>query len=144
VTCSSRTIGSSYGEMSAPPQNPYEALGGDAAVAALVDRFYELMDTLPEAAPIRAMHAGDLGVMKDKLATFLIGWMGGPQRYNEKFGRVVIPLAHRPFDIGPAERDQWLLCMRRALEDRDVDPEWRELIMRPMQQMAEMCMTRAE
>jgi hemoglobin len=130
--------------MSAPHQNPFEALGGEEGVVALVDRFYELMDTLPEAAPIRAMHAGDLELIRDKLATFLIGWMGGPQRYHEKFGRVVIPVAHRPFDIGPDERDQWLLCMQRALEDRHVDPEWVALIMRPMQQMAEMCMTRRE
>ena len=28
---------------------PYERLGGDAAVRRLVDRFYELMDPLPEA-----------------------------------------------------------------------------------------------
>jgi len=124
------------------PQNPYEALGGEEGVVALVDRFYELMDTLPEAAPIRAMHAGDLAPMKDKLATFLTGWMGGPQRYNEKFGRVVIPTAHAPFDIGPEERAQWLLCMRRALEDREVEPEWITLIMKPMGMMADMCMTR--
>ncbi len=124
------------------PTNPYEALGGEEAIVALVDRFYDLMDTLPEAAPIRAMHKEDLALIKDKLATFLIGWMGGPQRYGEKFGRVVIPVAHRPFDIGPDEREQWLLCMRRALEDQKVDPKWVELIMRPMQTMAEMCQTR--
>jgi len=124
------------------PQNPYEALGGEEGVTALVARFYELMDTLPEAAPIRAMHKGDLAPMQDKLATFLIGWMGGPQRYNEKFGRVVIPAAHQPFDIGPAERDQWLMCMRRALEDQQVAPEWVARIMKPMGMMAEMCMTR--
>lgn len=129
--------------MSAPQQNPFEALGGEDGVVALVDRFYELMDTLPEAATIRAMHKEDLALIRDKLATFLIGWMGGPQRYNEKFGRVIIPLAHRPFDIGPAERDAWLLCMQRALEDRDVDPTWIELIMQPMRQMADMCMTRS-
>jgi hemoglobin len=129
-------------DVSAPQENPFEALGGEEGVIRLVDRFYERMDTLPEAAPIRAMHKESLDLIKDKLATFLIGWMGGPQRYNEKFGRVVIPLAHRPFDIGPSERDQWLLCMRGALEDGAVDPEWIELIMRPMAQMAEMCMTR--
>ena len=57
---------------------------------------------------------------------------------------MAIPVAHRPFDIGPDERDQWLLCMQRALEDRAVDPEWISLIMRPMRQMAEMCMTRRD
>jgi outer membrane protein assembly factor BamD (BamD/ComL family) len=32
---------------------PYELLGGDAAVRALVDRFYDLMDTAPEAKDVR-------------------------------------------------------------------------------------------
>ncbi|MBC7170807.1 MAG: group II truncated hemoglobin [Polyangiaceae bacterium] len=125
------------------PTNPFDVLGGEEAIVALVDRFYERMDTLPEAAPIRAMHAGDLEPIKDKLATFLIGWMGGPKRYSEKFGRVIIPAAHQSFDIGPAERDQWLMCMRRALEDQNVSAEWIERIMRPMAMMADMCMTRS-
>ena len=96
-------------------ETPYELLGGDDGVRALVADFYEHMDTLPEAKTIRAMHKGDLSEITDKLATFLIGWLGGPQRYQERFGRVIIPLAHRPFPIGPAERDAWLLCMHRAL-----------------------------
>lgn len=129
---------------SGAPTTPFEALGGEEAITALVDRFYRLMDTLPEAAPIRAMHEEDLGLVKDKLATFLIGWMGGPQRFTEKFGRVVIPVAHAPFDIGPKERDLWLMCMRRALEEEGVDPKWIKLLMRPMESMAEMCMTRSE
>lgn len=72
------------------------------------------MDSLPEARTIRAMHADDLAPMTEKLAVFLTGWMGGPDRYRERYGRVVIPAAHEPFPIGTAERDQWLLCMLRA------------------------------
>ena len=57
-------------------KTPYALLGGDDGVRQLVADFYELMDTLPEAAPIRAMHKGDLSEMSDKLGTFLIGWLG--------------------------------------------------------------------
>ena len=39
--------------MSAP--TPYDRLGGEPAVRALVDRFYDLIDALPEARTIRAM-----------------------------------------------------------------------------------------
>jgi hypothetical protein len=49
----------------AEEKTPYELLGGDHAVRKLTADFYELMDTLPEAAPIRAMHKGDLTEMTD-------------------------------------------------------------------------------
>jgi hemoglobin len=120
-------------------RTPYELLGGDEGVRQLVADFYELMDTLPEAAPIRAMHKGDLAEMTDKLGTFLIGWMGGPQRYQERFGRVIIPLAHRPFPIGPSERDQWLLCMHRALEKTSLGASMKARLMDAFGRMAEMC-----
>ncbi len=126
----------------AEEQAPYELLGGDAGVRQLVADFYELMDTLPEAAPIRAMHKGDLSEMSDKLGTFLIGWLGGPQRYQERFGRVIIPLAHRPFSIGPSERDQWLLCMDRALQKTSLDASMKTRLMESFGRMAEMCRTK--
>ena len=126
----------------AEEKTPYELLGGDEGVRKLVTDFYELMDTLPEAAPIRAMHKGDLTEMTDKLGTFLIGWMGGPQRYQERFGRVIIPLAHKPFPIGPAERDQWLMCMERALEKTALETSMKARLMDSFGRMAEMCRTK--
>jgi hemoglobin len=123
----------------AEQKTPYALLGGDDGVRQLVADFYELMDTLQEAAPIRAMHKGDLSEMSDKLGTFLIGWLGGPQRYQERFGRVIIPLAHRPFSIGPSERDQWLLCMQRALEKTALDASMKARLMDSFGRMAEMC-----
>ena len=123
----------------AEEKTPYELLSGDQGVRQLVADFYALMDTLPEAAPIRAMHKGDLSEMTDKLGTFLIGWMGGPQRYQERFGRVIIPLAHRPFSIGASERDQWLLCMDHALEKTSLDAPMKARLMDSFGRMAEMC-----
>ncbi len=58
---------------------------------------------------MRAMHAKDLTVMKEKLADYLIGWMGGPPLYADKYGTVCMTTPHEPYHIGPAERDQWLL-----------------------------------
>jgi hemoglobin len=123
-------------------KTPYELLGSDDGVRSLVADFYEYMDTLPEAKTIRAMHKGDLSEITDKLATFLIGWLGGPQRYQERFGRVIIPLAHRPFPIGPAERDAWLLCMHRALEKTTLDGSMKLRLMDSFGRMAEMCRTK--
>ncbi len=97
--------------------SPYEQMGGDATLRALVDRFYELMDTLPEAQGIRRLHAEDLSQAREKLFDFLSGWLGGPPRYVEKYGHPRLRARHLPFPIGVAERDQWLLCMNRAMAD---------------------------
>jgi hemoglobin len=87
------------------------------------------------------MHKGDLSEMTDKLGTFLIGWLGGPQNYQERFGRVIIPLAHKPFPIGPSERDQWLMCMRGALKKTSLDASMKARLMDSFGRMAEMCRT---
>jgi len=95
-------------------QTPYQLLG-EQGIRELASTFYDIMDTLPEAAGLRAMHARDLGPMKEKLAEYLIGWMGGPPLYANKYGTVCMTTPHEPYHIGPEERDQWLLCMDLAL-----------------------------
>ena len=99
------------------PHTHYERIGGEAKVRALVQRFYQLMDELPEAYGIRKLHAQDLQGATDKLFKFLSGWMGGPQLYVEQYGHPMLRARHLPFGIATAERDQWLLCMNQALED---------------------------
>ncbi|MCD8522845.1 MAG: group II truncated hemoglobin [Saccharospirillaceae bacterium] len=92
----------------------FQAAGGFDGIKALVDDFYVAMDTLPEAAHIRAMHPADLSASADKLTRFLCGWLGGPRLFSEKYGPIAIPKFHQAFPIGPAERDAWLLCMNVA------------------------------
>ena len=67
-------------------QTPYQLLG-EEGIRALCNAFYDIMDTLPEAAGVRAMHARDLAPMKEKLAEYLIGWMGGPPLYADSTAR---------------------------------------------------------
>lgn len=99
--------------------NPhYDLLGGEIAVRRLVDRFYELMDTMPEAYEIRKIHPKDLTDSREKLFLFLSGWLGGPPLYVEKFGHPRLRARHLPFSIGERERDQWLLCMDIALDEQ--------------------------
>jgi hemoglobin len=101
----------------------YEKIGGDAAIGKLCDRFYELMDTVPQFQGIRAMHPADLGTSRDKLYMFLSGWMGGPDLFVEKFGHPRLRGRHMHFGIGTAERDQWVACMVLAMDDVGVDKE---------------------
>jgi hemoglobin len=112
--------------MSETELTPYEALGGEQTVRFLVDRFYHYMDTLPEVKTIRAMHAKSLDSARDKLYKFLTGWLGGPDLYMQEFGHPMLRRRHFPFPIGPAERDQWMLCMDKALGDIDMHPQLKE------------------
>lgn len=118
------------------PQTPYQILG-DEGIQELTNAFYDIMDTLPEAAGVRAMHASDLSPMKTKLAEYLTGWMGGPPVYAEKHGSVCMDGPHEPFHIGPEERDQWLLCMDKALEQINASEELVEMLKTPMYRIAD-------
>lgn len=100
----------------------FELLGGEPAVRALVDRFYDLMDLEPDYAALRAVHGSTLDEARDKLFWFLCGWLGGPQHYIERFGHPRLRARHLPFAIGIRERDQWLACMSQAMREREVDP----------------------
>jgi hemoglobin len=106
--------------------NPhYTQIGGADRIRALVKRFYQLMDELPEASGIRKMHGADLHMPEEKLFKYLSGWMGGPQLYVQEFGQVRLHQRHQPFQIGQSERDQWLQCMNRALDDVVTDTKLR-------------------
>ena len=106
----------------APAATPYEGLGGELGVRALVDRFYDLMELEPVYAGLRALHPQDLAGSRDKLHWFLCGWMGGPQHYVERFGHPMLRARHLPYAIGIAERNQWMGCMLQAMEEHAVDP----------------------
>jgi len=99
---------------------PYEQLGGDAGIRRLVDRFYDLMDTAPEARAVRALHATSLKASREKLYLFLTGWTGGPPVYVEKHGHPRLRMRHFPFAIAERERDEWLWCMDRALDEHEM------------------------
>ena len=95
----------------------YERIGGPEKVRALVRRFYQIMDELPESYGIRKLHPENLGGSEEKLFKFLSGWMGGPQLFVEEYGHPMLRQRHMSFPISNSERDQWLMCMNSALQD---------------------------
>lgn len=116
-------------EISENQNTHYQRIGGEAKVRQLVQRFYQLMDELPESYGIRKLHPADLKTSEDKLFMFLSGWMGGPPLFVEKFGHPRLRQRHLPFSIGDAERDQWMLCMTQALQEVVEDEAlYRELL----------------
>lgn len=104
----------------------YQRIGGAEKIHALVQRFYEIMDELPEAYGIRKMHSPQLDGAADKLFKFLSGWLGGPPLFVQEFGEPFLRRRHFPFAIGVSERDQWLMCMDQALNEIVAEPDLRQ------------------
>ena len=105
---------------------PFEMIGGEPAVLALTQRFYDLMDLEPAYRALRALHPAHLEGSRDKLFWFLCGWLGGPQHYVERFGHPRLRARHLPFSIGIAERDQWMACMKQAMGEVGIDTGFAE------------------
>ena len=102
---------------------PYLLMGGEPALRSLVDRFYFYMDIMPEAQGIRDMHAENLNGAKDNL-------------FIEEYGHPMLRYRHLPFKIGPAERDQWMMCMNRALTEIEMSQALRSQVKQALGQLA--------
>jgi hemoglobin len=126
------------------PSTLYDVIGGETAVRALVDRFYDLMELEPEFAGIRAMHPTPIDSSRDKLFWFLSGWMGGPDLYQERFGHPRLRARHLPFSIGSGERDQWLRAMAWALADVGVEQGLQLRLMESFYQTADWMRNKPE
>ncbi len=132
------TATESTGEKPNIEVTPYELIGGEPTVRRLADRFYEIMDTNPGAARIRAMHTQDLTSIRQLLFEFLSGWLGGPPLYFKRPEHRCIMSAHRPYAIGEVERDEWMMCMRHALDECGLPAEMRALLDQAFLRMANL------
>lgn len=117
----------------------FEAIGGQEVIDKLVDDFYHIMSTDPVAKDCFATHAGkDIQESAHKLKYFLSGWLGGPQLYVEKFGHPRLRMRHAPFPIGLKEAEQWMYCMKKALQRSTIKPEIQEQLYASFIQVAQM------
>jgi hemoglobin len=109
------------------PQSLFDLLGGEPhgtnKIRAIVEAFYDVMDSDEKAKTIRQMHPEDLTSSREKLFMFLSGWTGGPQLYIKRYGHPFLRRRHLPFKIGEEERDQWIYCMTKGLLNLKMEEE---------------------
>ena len=100
--------------------SPFEMIGGAETIRAIVDRFYDLMDSDPAFSELRAMHAPDLAPMRTSLAGFLNAWSGGPRDWFETRPGACVMSLHGKLNVTKETADQWISAMDRAISDTPI------------------------
>lgn len=116
------TVNTAFG----PHNSPFDAIGGETEVRALVDAFYDRIAR--ESPAVRALHPEDDSESRQKLFEFLVGWLGGPPLYIEKRGHPRLRMRHAPFRIDQHAVDEWLRCMSLAMDDRTITGPLRDFL----------------
>lgn len=101
--------------MSDSSPTPFDLVGGKPAVDAIVGRFYDLIESDPDYAGLRAVHGPDLGPVREGLASYITGWLGGPRDWFETPGKGCIMSLHNGFAITTDIAGQWINAMIRAI-----------------------------
>lgn len=111
--------------------SPFQRLGGEAPVRAIVERFYDAMTDL-EPALARLHPCDDAGRVarssRDKFALFFIGWLGGPQDYVAQHGHPRLRMRHAHVPVDASMVAAWMRCMRHALDAGGVDADVRAFL----------------
>lgn len=107
-----------------PEDTPWHRLGGNEAVIALAEAFYDDIEVHePELLAVhRQEPEGKVSRQsRDRFGLFLIGWLGGPQTYTETHGHPRLRMRHARVEVGVPMRDAWLRSMARAMDARKVE-----------------------
>lgn len=105
----------------------YDAVGGEPFFVALVDRFYQGVETDPLLGPLYPQD--DMEGARRRLHLFLMQYFGGPTTYSQERGHPRLRMRHIPFTVGEAERNAWVDHMRSSLEKADAPEEIKSAMM---------------
>jgi hemoglobin len=124
---------------------PLEAIGGEAIARRIITRFYDHMDD-KEPALARLHDVDEHGhvtpAMRERLAVFLIEWLGGPTTYSEQYGHPRLRWRHARVPVNVEMRDAWMRCMERALDDVGISGDVRAFLDARFGETAEMLRNR--
>lgn len=96
-----------------------DQIGGEAGLRKLVEHFYDLIETEPEAAPLLELHMDGHGLAhtREEQFNFMSGFMGGRQYYLEKHRHMNVREIHAHVPIHESDAELWLKMMDRTLTE---------------------------
>jgi hemoglobin len=83
-----------------------------------IENFY---DIIFNESSIRHLFKGDKIEIQEKQILFLTQFLGGPQLYSETHGHPKMRLRHMPHEIDEAAKDEWLRCMKKAIDSMNFE-----------------------
>ena len=119
------------------PQTPYEAIGGEANVKLLANRFYDIMEQDPMAEELLAIHPQPLDRIRHVFFLYLTMWLGGPNEFEKQFGHPRLRARHLGFAVTPKLKRQWMYCMRKAMMQTVANIQIAEQLLTALDQLAE-------
>lgn len=100
-------------------ENLYDKIGPER-LHELVERFY---DRVFESPVISHLFQTDKLTIKRKQEAFLTQFLGGPQFYTAQFGHPRMRMRHLPHAITEEAAQEWLRCMKAAIETLDLSDD---------------------
>lgn len=121
-------------------QRMIDQIGGEDAVRQLVERFYDLIETLPEGRHILHLHFRGHGMSHVRVEQFkfLCGFFGGPRYYAEEHGHMNLRDLHSHVPIRAQDAEDWLFCMKQAMSDCGIDGPVRDQLERSFTRAAQI------
>ncbi len=96
----------------------YHALG-EERLTILLDKFYDKVFSSEKIAHLFTKTPKE--EIKRKQHLFLTQFLGGPPRYTNEIGNPKMRQRHLPHRITEEAKEEWLRCMKEAIQELDWD-----------------------
>lgn len=116
------------------PPTIYELLG-DEKLKLLLDHFYDKVFESKIIGPL--FNSVEKETIKDKQYCFLTQYLGGPPRFNMKYGVPRMRMSHLQHKIDVAARDEWLKLMKESIDILEWDDHLKTALYNCFPMMAE-------
>lgn len=107
---------------------------GESNLQQLVNNFYDLVQQNEVLSPL---FKGDFDSIRKKQFMFLSQFLGGPQLYTISFGHPRMRKRHMPHKITEEGKNEWLKCMKSAINQLDIDDEFKSTLYECFPQVAQ-------
>ncbi len=92
---------------------------GQERLFQMIDRFYDTLFTTSSIKNLfdEAQHES----IRTKQKMFLSQFLGGPDLYSQEYGHPKMKLRHMPHKITNEAKDEWLRCMKLAIDSMEFE-----------------------